>query len=102
MKFKHRFPIETFTAIEVSSLKDGVIVLRREQGAEGDLILIDPAGIVVVRASTFRAVPALDGIRECVIQLAVRSPVFARPATRSSSAHDYTARSRRSTAGRCG
>lgn len=55
IKFKHRIPIEAFTAIEVSSLKDGVIVLRREQGAEGDLILIDPAGAVVVRAPPRRA-----------------------------------------------
>ena len=49
LKLKRRIPLDEVAGIEVSNLKDGVIVVRRDGRPDGDLIMIHPTGSLLVR-----------------------------------------------------
>ena len=49
LKLKRRIPLDEVAGIEVSNLKDGVIVVRRDGRPDGDLIMIHPTGTLLVR-----------------------------------------------------
>ena len=49
LKLKRRIPLSEVTGLEVSNLKDGVIVVRRDGLPDGDLIMVEPTGKLLVR-----------------------------------------------------
>ena len=51
LALKRRIPLSDITGIEVSTLADGVIVVRRENEPtpDGDLLMVDPTGTNLVR-----------------------------------------------------
>jgi hypothetical protein len=48
LKLKRRVPLDNVTSIEVSHLKDGVLIVRREGLPDGDVLIVDPSGQLVV------------------------------------------------------